>query len=177
MLQYIISIFLSIFKGFAKKNPKKHDKISGYFPFVFRTILHKQNFSKDLTNEGGCGIIIWCTAYDPLAQSVEHLTFNQGVRGSSLRWVTKKREGIALQYPLSFCRYRQRTPNPAKSSDFAQRALCCFGHPLLSAHAGVQSLRWVTVNNLNRMIRFRLFSFQAKTFFIYNIQRKNYFVY
>ena len=26
---------------------------------------------------------------DPLAQSVEHLTFNQGVRSSSLRWVTK----------------------------------------------------------------------------------------
>ena len=28
-------------------------------------------------------------ANDPLAQSVEHLTFNQGVRSSSLRWVTK----------------------------------------------------------------------------------------
>ena len=27
--------------------------------------------------------------YDPLAQTVEHLTFNQGVRSSSLRWVTK----------------------------------------------------------------------------------------
>ena len=25
---------------------------------------------------------------DPLAQSVEHLTFNQGVRGSNPRWVT-----------------------------------------------------------------------------------------
>ena len=31
--------------------------------------------------------------YDPLAQPVEHLTFNQGVRSSNLRWVTKK------QYP------------------------------------------------------------------------------
>ena len=30
------------------------------------------------------------SANDPLAQSVEHLTFNQGVRSSSLRWVTKK---------------------------------------------------------------------------------------
>ena len=28
-------------------------------------------------------------AQDPLAQTVEHLTFNQGVRSSSLRWVTK----------------------------------------------------------------------------------------
>ena len=27
--------------------------------------------------------------YDPLAQVVEHLTFNQGVRSSSLRWITK----------------------------------------------------------------------------------------
>ncbi len=27
--------------------------------------------------------------HDPLAQSVEHLTFNQGVRSSILRWITK----------------------------------------------------------------------------------------
>ena len=31
----------------------------------------------------------WYKKYDPLAQSVEHLTFNQGVRDSSSRWVTK----------------------------------------------------------------------------------------
>lgn len=29
--------------------------------------------------------------HDPLAQAVEHLTFNQGVRGSSPRWITKNR--------------------------------------------------------------------------------------
>ena len=35
-------------------------------------------------------VIIFCvTKNDPLAQSVEHLTFNQGVRSSNLRWVTK----------------------------------------------------------------------------------------
>ena len=28
--------------------------------------------------------------YDSLAQSVEHLTFNQGVRSSNLRWITKE---------------------------------------------------------------------------------------
>ncbi len=28
--------------------------------------------------------------HDPLAQSVEHLTFNQGVWGSNPQWVTKK---------------------------------------------------------------------------------------
>ena len=31
--------------------------------------------------------------YDPLAQSVEHLTFNQGVRSSNLRWITKQTLG------------------------------------------------------------------------------------
>ena len=28
--------------------------------------------------------------FDPLAQLAEHLTFNQGVRSSNLRWVTRK---------------------------------------------------------------------------------------
>ena len=28
--------------------------------------------------------------YDPLAQSVEHLTFNQGVPSSNLGWITNK---------------------------------------------------------------------------------------
>ena len=31
-------------------------------------------------------------AYAPLAQMVEHMTFNHGVRSSSLRWSTKKTE-------------------------------------------------------------------------------------
>ncbi len=30
--------------------------------------------------------------YDPLAQMAEHLTFNQGVRGSIPRWVTSERD-------------------------------------------------------------------------------------
>ena len=36
---------------------------------------------------------------DPLAQLAEHLTFNQGVRSSSLRWVTRKvlvKQGLFL---------------------------------------------------------------------------------
>ena len=32
--------------------------------------------------------------YGPLAQSAEHLTFNQVVRGSNLRWLTKNRKDI-----------------------------------------------------------------------------------
>ena len=43
--------------------------------------------------------------YDPLAQTVEHLTFNQGVRSSSLRWVTKKAQlrnsGVELSFDAS----------------------------------------------------------------------------
>ena len=33
--------------------------------------------------------------YDPLAQSVEHLTFNQGVVGSSPTWVTMKKLSLS----------------------------------------------------------------------------------
>jgi hypothetical protein len=33
--------------------------------------------------------------YGPLAQAVEHLTFNQGVRSSSLRWLTKMLKDLA----------------------------------------------------------------------------------
>ena len=29
--------------------------------------------------------------YEPLAQLAEHLTFNQGARGSNPRWLTKKK--------------------------------------------------------------------------------------
>ena len=37
----------------------------------------------------GSNPIIHPNFFDPLAQAVEHLTFNQGVRRSSRRWVTK----------------------------------------------------------------------------------------
>ena len=86
--------------------------------------------------------MFWYTTYDPLAQSVEHLTFNQGVRGSSLRWVTKIREGIALAMPSLILTIRYVTLNPAKSQDFAKRAHSDLEQQFPSAHAGVQSLRW-----------------------------------
>ena len=46
---------------------------------------------------------LWQTEYDPLAQLAEHLTFNQGVRSSNLRWVTskallRKQKGLILFY-------------------------------------------------------------------------------
>ena len=40
--------------------------------------------------------------FDPLAQTVEHLTFNQGVRSSSLRRVTTKRARIFQKFLLFF---------------------------------------------------------------------------
>ena len=50
---------------------------------------------KSLTNGKNYAILHWfearaasAVAYDPLAQAVEHLTFNQGVRGSIPRWLT-----------------------------------------------------------------------------------------
>ena len=42
-----------------------------------------------MTIKSNDDIIFSVAGRDPLAQSVEHLTFNQGVRSSNLRWVTK----------------------------------------------------------------------------------------
>ena len=33
------------------------------------------------------------TTYGPLAQSAEHVTFNHGVPGSNLGWITRKKRG------------------------------------------------------------------------------------
>ena len=81
-------------------------------------------------------------ANDPLAQSVEHLTFNQGVRSSSLRWVTKK----ALETFVSeaFLIFISR-PNSLQ----LRKELMCVRcgretHSENFAHAWVLSLRWVT---------------------------------
>ena len=43
--------------------------------------------------------------FDPLAQTVEHLTFNQGVRSSSLRRVTKKGHGLHAYVLFCIMRY------------------------------------------------------------------------
>ena len=41
--------------------------------------------------------VIKVQTYGPLAQAVEHLTFNQVVRGSSPRWLTKLEDCITMQ--------------------------------------------------------------------------------
>ena len=55
--------------------------------FIFKKIKFFSN--KSLTKRLFISIIYTC-GYDPLAQLAEHLTFNQGVRSSNLRWVTIK---------------------------------------------------------------------------------------
>ena len=40
--------------------------------------------------------------YDPLAQMVEHLTFNQGVDGSNPLWVTKVLKGDCFNVGLLY---------------------------------------------------------------------------
>ena len=41
--------------------------------------------------------------FDPLAQLAEHLTFNQGVRSSNLRWVTMKNRSFLMMRDERFC--------------------------------------------------------------------------
>ena len=81
--------------------------------------------------------------YDPLAQSVEHLTFNQGVRDSSSRWVTNKTKGIAWRC-LLFCWRNTMKPGPRNSRRQCTRAQERAGESELSAHAGIQRFRRVT---------------------------------
>ncbi len=48
-------------------------------------------YKKLLTNQVECGIIYKHDLYAPVAQLVEHLTFNQGVRDSSSRRSTNRK--------------------------------------------------------------------------------------
>ena len=49
--------------------------------------------------------------YDPLAQSAEHLTLNQGVRSSNLRWVTNYKAEYARVVELMM----ERCPSGLRS--------------------------------------------------------------
>ena len=66
-----------------------------YFLLFIIHLIHlrkfPQKFSKKvLTNPFRCDIIYKYDSDAPLAQKVEHMTFNHGVRSSTLRWSTKK---------------------------------------------------------------------------------------
>ena len=46
---------------------------------------------------------------DPLAQMAEHMTFNHGVRSSTLRWVTKVKEELhEVRFLFCFARFQAR---------------------------------------------------------------------
>ena len=53
-----------------------------------------------------------CTVLDSLAQLAEHLTFNQGVRGSNPRWVTKRDPQGRMALGGFFCRFIPGRPGP-----------------------------------------------------------------
>ncbi len=58
----------------------------------------------------------------PLAQPVEHWTFNPGVRGSNPRRLTHRKQQIKLVCCFSFYRFAQRRSlcyNKCKNIDFA----------------------------------------------------------
>ena len=57
---------------------------------------------KVLTNECECGIIFKHDLYAPVAQSVEHLTFNQRVRDSSSRRSTNKKDRLLTVFFVGF---------------------------------------------------------------------------
>ena len=65
---------------------------------------HEKNMKKRLTEHEKCSNILEYLfhgyIFGPLAQVVEHLTFNQVVRSSSLRWLTKRilNENLAFFY-------------------------------------------------------------------------------
>ena len=48
------------------------------------------------------------THCDSLAQLAEHLTFNQGVRGSNPRWLTKRKPFEIKRFQRVFCFLRAR---------------------------------------------------------------------
>ena len=54
-----------------------------------RLVVKATDFDSVIAGSNPAIPAIFFLAYDSLAQLAEHLTFNQGVRSSNLRWVTK----------------------------------------------------------------------------------------
>ena len=82
---------------------------------------------------------------DPLAQLVEHLTFNQGVWSSNLRWVTKNRvrhqSCPVFVFPRRIeCNLKCTSPNESQTTN-------CF----VPLRGTFRDLRWVTTCSINRI--------------------------
>ena len=75
---------------------------AGLFPYVSAVLRRKRKFSiffiLELTERREIAIIL--KLYDSLAQLAEHLTFNQGVRGSNPRWITKNPHSLEWGFLL-----------------------------------------------------------------------------
>ena len=65
--------------------------------------------------------------YDPLAQVAEHLTFNQGVRSSNLRWVTNYTQGASGEVSEWFKELVLKTSDSERDRGFES-------HPLRQEH-------------------------------------------
>ena len=70
-------------------------EVKGSIPFTHPSLYFglsssgkTQHFDCCIRRFESCQPSHFLFVYDPLAQSVEHLTFNQGVRGSNPRWLT-----------------------------------------------------------------------------------------
>ncbi len=72
------SLFYRVYRAFARGNDKFKRKKRDFLK-IFLDILFRIGYN-----------IVASNKYEPLAQLAEHLTFNQGVRGSNPRWFTKK---------------------------------------------------------------------------------------
>ena len=74
-------------------------------------------YEKLLTNETECDIIFKHDLYAPVAQLVEHLTFNQGVRDSSSRRSTRKIRSLewVFFYVIQGREFRKICANSSRS--------------------------------------------------------------
>ena len=106
-----------------------------FFAFLRKIFRRKQDFSQfglDFLRLFGYNMLAQfrrsgVAASDPLAQSVEHLTFNQGVRGSNPRWITKKAVRRQCGVRFFLCAIgsgqpRCRAPNIHESPDSGSQA-------------------------------------------------------
>ena len=136
---FIIATNQHFCKRFDEKTWKIVDKISGTQPTVLQNTLQKKFLRKVLTKRKLRDIIFGSENYDPLAQSVEHLTFNQGVRDSSSRWVTKKKRASYDALFFLIIHYGIESFNPQVYISFL-----LFSCGLMPSLLGGRASRWVT---------------------------------